>query len=129
MPGFPGSKGEKGTFTCPQPPAQNARHRPLLCACPCLPDSHPLSHLPPLQVPKAKWASQDWLGVQESLDPRGSKDSWAPRVPKGSRDSPELQATPWKVPKGTVAPRDSLDCQVRRGPSMGLRMGLGIDEV
>lgn len=68
------------------------------------------------KVPKAKWASQDWLGVQESPDPRGSKDSWAPRVPKGSQDSPELQATPWKVPKGTVARRDSLGCQAGRVP-------------
>ena len=46
-----------------------------------------------VQVQRAMWASQDYPGAQEFLDPKENKDSWVPRDHRDSRDCQGPQAT------------------------------------
>lgn len=68
------------------------------------------------KVQRATWVSLDWLGVQEFLDPKESKDSWVLRGHRDSRDCQEPLAVRWRGPKETEDRRDSLGCQGFRDP-------------
>lgn len=68
------------------------------------------------KVQRVTWVSQDWLGVQEYLDPKESRGSWDLRGHKDSQDCLELRATLWRGPKETGAHRDNLACQAFRDP-------------
>lgn len=63
------------------------------------------------KVQKVMWVSQDWLGAQEFLDPKESKDSQVLRDHKDSQECLEFQAAPWRDPKETEAHRGNLAFQ------------------
>lgn len=68
------------------------------------------------KVQKATWVSQDWLGAQESPDPKASQDSRVLPGPKDSLGCLVLPAAPWRGPKETEDLRDSRACQGFRDP-------------